>query len=361
MYQLSVSRLALALSLTANAALLGGLAYLCIKNPAVATITTPTGRQHVVLAEQVNRELASRHGEEVAGDLIGRALVDLAAEESRIELDHSDFESRWNDWLAEPGTRARIEAGEVTEEELRERLATLVLLDQLTWNGLTPPEQEQLLRQTFERNEREFEQLHLRHIVVESRKDADDVVQRLVAGVEFAGLARRFSLDPLTRDQGGDLGWKGRRDLSEDLRAFVFQLPVGAASPPVASPAGWHIFLVEERRDTYEDCKERVRRAVLEQLRQETLEELRGRFKVQRSEQADLLEKLRRPGLWEESPAEAFERPARGRRPDSAGEGKLETPAPSPSAEGRLKPSETAPSQPAPPPVGTAASSSPTP
>ncbi len=329
-----VSRLALPLSLAANVALLGALAYLCIKNPPVATITTPTGQKRVILAETVNSELAKRHGEEVSGDLIGRELVALAAEESRLSLDPNELDARWGEWLEEPGTRARIAAGEVTEAELRERLTTLVLLDQLTWNGLTPPEQEGMLRQAFESNGRDFEQLHLRHIVVESKKDADDVTQRLVAGVDFGQLAQRFSLDPLTRDQGGDLGWKNRRDLSEDLRAFVFLLPLGAASPPIASPGGWHIFLVEERRDTFEDCKEQVRRELLKRMRPETLEELRERFKVHRSEGGDLLVKLRRPGLWEGFEEKPFEQPARGRRTDSSLNGlQKNSPSPSP-AEG---------------------------
>lgn len=309
-----MSRFALALSLTANAALVAGLVYLLTTDPVVATLTTPTGEKREILAAAVNKEMAARHGEEVASDMVGRALVDLAAQESNIRLDSAEFEARWQDWLAEPGTRARIDIGEVTERALRDRLMTLLLLDQLSWNGLTPPERETLLRDAFENNQRDFEQLRLRHIVVESRKDADDVTQRLIAGVEFAQLAKRFSLDPLTRDQGGDLGWKGRRDLTEDLRAFVFLLPVGGASAPVSSPGGWHIFLVEDRRDTFEDCKEQVRRELLRQMRQGTLDELRERFKVERSEAAELLAKLRRPGFPEEKADPAFQQPARGER-----------------------------------------------
>jgi hypothetical protein len=298
-----------------NVVLLAALAYLMAYDPVVATITTPNGLIRTVLAGVVNKELAERHGEEVQSDLVGRSLIDLAAEESHITLDHEELEARWQDWLSEPGTRARIDSGEVTERELRDRLVTLVLLDQLSWNDLTSKEQEAVSQEYFKANQRDFEQLHLRHIVVESQKDANDIAQRLAAGVDFQELAKRFSLDPLTREQGGDMGWKKRADLTEDLRAFLFLLPTGAASSPVSSASGWHIFLVEERRETYQDCKDQVRREIMRRLRPETLDGLRERFKVERSEGRALQELLKRPGFLQGSQERAFDQPATGSRP----------------------------------------------
>lgn len=304
------SRFFLALSILLNLALLGWVAYLMAYDPVVATVTTQTGAVRTVLAGVVNSELIERHGEEVQGDLVGRALIDLAAEESQIELDQAELEARWKDWLNEPGTRARIETGETTEAELRERLVTLVLLDQLTWNDFSLKEQEELLQEYFENHQRQLEQLRLRHILVESQKDAHDIAQRLAAGVDFAELARRFSLDPLTREQGGDLGWKGRADLAPDLTSFLFLLPTGTASNPVSSPNGWHLFLVEERRDTFEDCRDLVRRELMRQRRPDTMDELRRRFKVERVSSQELLKKLRRPGFFPGRQTRAYQVPA---------------------------------------------------
>lgn len=314
-----MSRLVLTLSLLLNVALLGILLYLVAYDPVVATITTPSGLLRTVLAGVVNRELAQRHGEEVQSDLVGRALIDLAAEESRLELDSAELEARWQDWLAEPGTRARLDSGEVTERELRDRLVTLVLLDQLSWNDLTPKEQDELLRQAYRTQKSEFEQLRLRHIVVESQKDALDVAQRLTAGVDFSELARRFSLDPLTREQGGDMGWKRRVDLTEELRAFLFLLPTGAASSPIASSSGWHIFLVEERRESFEECRDLIRREIMKRLRPDTLDGLRERYQVQRSDPEELLQKLKRPWFFEGRQNRAFDQPASGERPKASG------------------------------------------
>ena len=293
-------RWVLALSIFFNVVLAAIAAYLAVYDPTVATVTTPLGRQRTVLAGVVNREMATLHGEEVLSDLVGRLLIDLAAEESHIELDRTELEARWQLWLTEPGVQARIDAGETTAQKLRDQLVTLVLLDQLSWNDLNLSEQEEQMKKYFEAHSREFEQLHLRHILVESQKDAEEVMSRLAAGVDFSELARRFSLDPLTRDQGGDLGWKKRADLTEDLRSFIFLIPVGAASNPLGSASGWHIFLVEERKDTYIQCRDDVRRELTQQRRPETLSALRERFKVDRFTQEELLKKLERPGFFQD-------------------------------------------------------------
>ncbi len=294
-------RWVLAISIFFNLVLAALAAYLAVYDPSVATVTTPLGRQRTVLAGVVNRELVAQHGEEVLSDLVGRLLIDLAAEESHIELDRTELEARWQQWLTEPGVKSRIDAGETTAQKLKEQLVTLVLLDQLSWNDLNLSEQEERMKKYFASHNREFEQLHLRHILVESEKDAQEVMSRLAAGVDFSELAKRFSLDPLTRDQGGDLGWKKRDDLTEDLRAFIFLIPVGAASNPLGSKSGWHIFLVEERRDTYVQCRDDVRRELTRQRRPETLSALRERFKVDRYTQEELFQRLKRPGFQDDS------------------------------------------------------------
>lgn len=312
-----VQRLALTLSVLLNVLLLGWVAYLMAYDPVVASVTTQSGAVRTVLAGVVNTELAERHGEEVQSDLVGRALIDLAAEESHLQLDTAEVEARWRDWLAEPGTRARLEAGETTESDLRDRLVTLVLLDQLTWNNFSLKEQESLLQEFYNTHQRNFEQLRLRHILVESQKDAQDIAGRLTAGVDFSELAKRFSLDPLTREQGGDMGWKSRGDLAAELSSFLFLLPTGAASSPVSSPTGWHIFLVEERRDSFEDCKELVQRELTKQQRPDTLDELRRRFTVVRADDTELLKKLQRPGFFPGRQARAFTVPEASASPQS--------------------------------------------
>lgn len=75
---------------------------------------------------------------------------------------------------------------------------------------------------------------------------ADSILQGLRAGGDFATAARRFSMDPGSREQGGSLGWI-RRGQGWDPRfeAAAFSLRVGQISNPVETAFGYHLIQVE--------------------------------------------------------------------------------------------------------------------
>lgn len=265
-----------------NLLMAGALCYVFFTdNAAIVEIENSIGTRRSVNAFQVRDELIERYGVDIVSDLTGRELIKLAAEESSLQLDVEELESRWHLWKMEPEVRAQLDSGEETEEELREKLGTLVLLDQLSLNELNPAEREETFLKFYEMNKRDLEQIRLRHILMDSENEAKEVADRLMAGVEFGPLAARYSLDPLTRDTGGDLGWKGRDDLRDDLAPLLFLMPPGRASKPLATKYGWHIFLVEEHHSEYADLRERVRRKWCENQRPETLLRLRTRFDVE--------------------------------------------------------------------------------
>jgi len=78
-----------------------------------------------------------------------------------------------------------------------------------------------------------------------ARRRADSVLVALRAGADFATLAKRFSDDATTRDDGGDLGWfrRGRRMVPE-FEAAAFALRPGQVSNVVETPFGYHLIQV---------------------------------------------------------------------------------------------------------------------
>ena len=85
-------------------------------------------------------------------------------------------------------------------------------------------------------------QVHARHILVSTKDQADEVLVRLNNGEDFVELARQYSLDVTTREEGGDLGWFTEIELLEPLVAeTAFSLEVGQISPPIATRLGYHI------------------------------------------------------------------------------------------------------------------------
>lgn len=78
-----------------------------------------------------------------------------------------------------------------------------------------------------------------------ARAQADSIVAELRRGADFATAAKRFSQDPASRDQGGDLGWFRRGQMVPEFEGIAFQLKPGVVSDPVESPFGFHIIQVQ--------------------------------------------------------------------------------------------------------------------
>lgn len=85
---------------------------------------------------------------------------------------------------------------------------------------------------------------------------ADSIAVALREGADFATAARRFSQDPGSREQGGDLGWLRRGPpLAPEFEKVAFQLKPGVISNPVESPFGFHIIQVKRAQPAEIDVR----------------------------------------------------------------------------------------------------------
>lgn len=108
----------------------------------------------------------------------------------------------------------------------------------------------------YEQHRDEFvapEERHLRHILIPV-KDGDDAAakakaqaihDKLVAGADFAELAKQDSADPGSADKGGDLGWVSHGMMVDAFEKAAFAMKKGEISEPVKTPFGYHIIQVE--------------------------------------------------------------------------------------------------------------------
>jgi foldase protein PrsA len=84
------------------------------------------------------------------------------------------------------------------------------------------------------------ESREVRHILVPTKKLADDLYDQLEQGADFAKLAKQHSKDPGSKDQGGKLTI-ARGQTVEPFDQTAFLLPVGKVSRPVKTQYGYHL------------------------------------------------------------------------------------------------------------------------
>lgn len=79
-------------------------------------------------------------------------------------------------------------------------------------------------------------------------KLAQQVRAKIVAGGDFAQLAKQYSEDPGSKSQGGELGFFGKGQMVPPFEEAAFKLQPGQVSDIVETPFGLHIIQVEERK-----------------------------------------------------------------------------------------------------------------
>jgi parvulin-like peptidyl-prolyl isomerase len=90
-----------------------------------------------------------------------------------------------------------------------------------------------------------------RHILLANQKEARIVDEALEQKKKsFDELAKLFSLDEATDFRGGDLGYVLEGELNPEFEKVVNDLEIGQRSRPFETELGWHIVVVDDRRDS---------------------------------------------------------------------------------------------------------------
>lgn len=133
------------------------------------------------------------------------------------------------------------------------------------------------------------EQVHLKHILVASEKEARDFMTSLGVGANFEMLAKEKSLDAATKERGGDLGFFAKGMLIPELQEKAFALPAGGMDV-VKTQLGYHIIKVIEKtpakaavwdKTTQTNVENILRQAKFNQAYPAYIQELRKKAKIE--------------------------------------------------------------------------------
>ena len=206
--------------------------------------------------------------ENVLSFLIDMKIVSKAAEDKKIE-NNEDFKKR----LA--FTRNRL------------------LMDSLLASEGKAATTDDAMKKVYEEATKQItgeQEVHARHILVETEDEAKAIKAELDKGADFAELAKKKSKDPGASD-GGDLGFFTKEQMVPEFSAVAFTLEPGKISDPVKSQFGWHIIKVEEKRNRkapeFEQVKGQIETYVTRKAQADYVAKLREAAKVERMDKPE--------------------------------------------------------------------------
>ena len=130
------------------------------------------------------------------------------------------------------------------------------------------------------------QEVHARHILVETEADAKAVLAELKKGTDFAALAKQKSKDPGAAE-GGDLGYFTKDQMVPEFAEIAFKLDKGQTSDPVKTQFGWHIIKVEDRRKRevpgFDQVKPQLESYLVRKAQADYVTKLRESAKIERT------------------------------------------------------------------------------
>ncbi len=122
-------------------------------------------------------------------------------------------------------------------------------------------------------------EVHARHILVKTKKEAEEIIAELDTGKDFSELAKEKSTGP-SAPTGGDLDYFQAGQMVPEFEKAAFALEVGTyTKEPVQTQFGWHVIKVEDKRkaqpQAFDEVKDRLRSLMMRDKYVELVGELR--------------------------------------------------------------------------------------
>ena len=248
---------------------------------------------------------------QVLNELIAISLLTQDAKAQGVtatELEVQQFiSSRKESFPSEEAYKQALAKSGITEDALRQQAREQLAVQKYVQTKLVQNVNvsDQATRDFYDKNKAQIaqpERVHVRHILIgakadapaadkaNARKKAEDLLQRIKGGEDFAKLAQENSDDPGSKPRGGDLPPFARGQMVPpfEAAAFALQKP-NELSPVVESPFGYHIIQLLERQQAstipYDQVKERIQAMLKNQQSQQLVaarvRDLRTKGKVE--------------------------------------------------------------------------------
>ncbi|WP_163582956.1 peptidylprolyl isomerase [Gracilibacillus saliphilus] len=220
-----------------------------------------TGSGNITKEAFYDELVASPSGGQVLQQMVLETILEDKYEVSDEEIDN-EVERVKEQYGEEQFEMVLTQNGFEDEDEFRDQLRVSLLQEKAATEDVEVTDEE--IQQRYDRMQTN---LVASHILVEDEETANEVIDKLNDGEDFAELAGEYSTDPGSKDNGGDLGEFGIGQMVPEFEDAAYNLEIDEISEPVQTSNGFHVIKVTDRVDVedvepLEDVEDQLRREI---------------------------------------------------------------------------------------------------
>ncbi len=223
------------------------------------------------------------------GDALTIKYGDLIANNQQENVDKQRVVEKVNEWIQLILTAKAVdEQKENINPQLQEyahNLTTRLLLTEKEQQWI--PDENTLLDYFQKHPDIAYipERRQIGQMVLGSKKQAEIMRDRILAGESLFELAGKYSIDAYGRQRSGDMGWLKQGSASKEIEQALKNLKNNEVSGIVKTDKGWHLIIIVNRkpseRKDYEAIKDRVRQKFIAEKMTVYLQEVIAKHPLQ--------------------------------------------------------------------------------
>lgn len=135
-------------------------------------------------------------------------------------------------------------------------------------------------RKYYDDNKADFVELKGQHILIKNKEMASGVAKRIAEGEPFEELAKKYSDDETTKNNGGSLGYFTKGMMVKEFEDAAYLLAVNQVSKPVKTIYGWHLIKITEKKPvSFDESKDRIMAMISAKKKKEAFDALISKLK----------------------------------------------------------------------------------
>ncbi|MGU9540015.1 peptidylprolyl isomerase [Clostridium tepidum] len=150
---------------------------------------------------------------------------------------------------------------------------------------------EEEIKKYYEDNKEEFrtqELITARHILVDSIDEANNIYEEIKNGLDFSEAAEKYSKCP-SKAQGGSLGTFTKGQMVPEFEKAAFEAKVNEVTKSIKTQFGYHLILVDNKRESmikpFDEVKAMINNKLIQEKQNEQYnkftQDLRNRYSVE--------------------------------------------------------------------------------